>query len=55
MWCRFRKPLDPELLKRLAKEHPIMTSVEEGAIGGFASHGKQHVSPPHSLDHHLVS
>ncbi len=39
--CRFCKPLDSELLKRLAKEHPIMISVEEGAIGGFASHGEQ--------------
>ena len=44
--CRFCKPLDSELLKRLAKEHPIMISVEEGAIGGFASHGQQLASPP---------
>lgn len=43
--CRFCKPLDSELLKRLAKEHPIMISVEEGAIGGFASHGAQPTTP----------
>ncbi|KAK9828329.1 hypothetical protein WJX74_009102 [Apatococcus lobatus] len=35
---RFCKPLDTQLLTLLAKEHEVMVSVEEGAIGGFASH-----------------
>ena len=39
--ARFCKPLDAELLRRLAKEHPAMISVEEGAIGGFAAHVMQ--------------
>jgi 1-deoxy-D-xylulose-5-phosphate synthase len=36
--ARFCKPLDEELILRLAREHEIMVTVEEGAVGGFASH-----------------
>eukprot|EP00798_Chlamydomonas_sp_ICE-L_P010645 gene10645-12324_t len=36
--ARFCKPLDTELVRRCAKEHPVMISIEEGAIGGFAAH-----------------
>jgi len=36
--ARFCKPLDTGLLRRLAKEHPAMITVEEGSIGGFGSH-----------------
>ncbi|XP_065850188.1 probable 1-deoxy-D-xylulose-5-phosphate synthase 2, chloroplastic [Euphorbia lathyris] len=36
--ARFCKPLDGELIKRLAQEHEILITVEEGAIGGFGSH-----------------
>ena len=36
---RFCKPLDTELITRLAREHPILITVEEGSIGGFGSHG----------------
>ncbi len=35
--ARFAKPLDEELVLRLAKEHPILITVEEGSIGGFSS------------------
>lgn len=35
---RFCKPLDTELIRRLAKEHEILITVEEGSIGGFGSH-----------------
>lgn len=37
--CRFCKPLDGALVRRLAREHPVLITIEEGAIGGFASHG----------------
>lgn len=37
--CRFCKPLDTDLITRMTKEHPIVITVEEGAIGGFGSHG----------------
>ncbi len=36
--ARFVKPLDHELLTRLAAEHECLITVEEGAIGGFGSH-----------------
>jgi 1-deoxy-D-xylulose-5-phosphate synthase len=36
--ARFAKPLDEELIARLAREHEVLVIVEEGAIGGFASH-----------------
>ena len=36
--ARFAKPLDVELIKRLAKEHEVLITVEEGSIGGFGSH-----------------
>ncbi|WP_235897651.1 1-deoxy-D-xylulose-5-phosphate synthase [Neoaquamicrobium microcysteis] len=36
--ARFAKPLDADLVRRLAREHEILVTVEEGAIGGFATH-----------------
>src|SRR4029077_4468206 len=36
--ARFTKPLDTELLLRLAREHEVLITVEEGAVGGFAAH-----------------
>ena len=36
--ARFAKPLDEELVRRLAREHEVLITVEEGAVGGFASH-----------------
>ncbi|MEK9966919.1 MAG: 1-deoxy-D-xylulose-5-phosphate synthase [Rhodospirillaceae bacterium] len=35
--ARFAKPLDVELVHRLAREHEVLVTVEEGAIGGFAT------------------
>ena len=39
--ARFAKPLDRELILRLAREHEALICVEEGAIGGFGSHVAQ--------------
>ena len=36
--ARFCKPLDTKLIKQLALEHETLITVEEGSIGGFASH-----------------
>lgn len=36
--ARFAKPLDTDLIARLAREHPLLITIEEGAIGGFGSH-----------------
>ena len=35
--ARFVKPLDRELITRLASEHDILVTVEEGSIGGFST------------------
>ncbi|MBN42983.1 MAG: 1-deoxy-D-xylulose-5-phosphate synthase [Alphaproteobacteria bacterium] len=35
--ARFAKPLDTELIRRLAREHEVLVTAEEGAIGGFAT------------------
>ena len=36
--ARFAKPLDQDLIRRLVAEHEVLITIEEGAIGGFASH-----------------
>jgi 1-deoxy-D-xylulose-5-phosphate synthase len=36
--ARFMKPLDRDLLHKLAQEHSSIVTVEEGSIGGFGSH-----------------
>ncbi len=35
--ARFAKPLDHDLVRRLASEHEVLITIEEGAIGGFAT------------------
>ncbi|MEQ8193885.1 MAG: transketolase C-terminal domain-containing protein, partial [Rhodospirillales bacterium] len=35
--ARFAKPLDKDLVKRLAKNHEVLITVEEGSIGGFST------------------
>ncbi len=35
--ARFAKPLDIDLITRLAREHEVLITVEEGSIGGFGS------------------
>ena len=39
--ARFAKPLDTELILRLARQHELLVTVEEGAIGGFGAHVMQ--------------
>ncbi len=36
--ARFMKPLDRDLVRRLALGHRVLITVEEGAVGGFGSH-----------------
>jgi len=35
--ARFAKPLDEDLILRLAREHEVLITVEEGAVGGFGA------------------
>ncbi|WP_425099869.1 1-deoxy-D-xylulose-5-phosphate synthase [Tropicibacter sp. S64] len=39
--ARFAKPLDRDLILRLAAEHDALITIEEGAVGGFGSHVAQ--------------
>jgi 1-deoxy-D-xylulose-5-phosphate synthase len=36
--ARFMKPLDEDLIRQLARDHEVLITIEEGAIGGFGSH-----------------
>ena len=36
--ARFCKPLDEDLVRQLGSHHEVLLTVEEGSIGGFASH-----------------
>jgi 1-deoxy-D-xylulose-5-phosphate synthase len=36
--ARFAKPLDRELILRLARGHEMLLTIEEGSVGGFGSH-----------------
>jgi len=46
--ARFAKPLDVDLLLRLAREHECLITIEEGAIGGFSA------AVMHTLSEHGV-
>jgi 1-deoxy-D-xylulose-5-phosphate synthase len=39
--ARFAKPLDTDLVLRLAREHEVMITIEEGSIGGFGAYVMQ--------------
>ena len=51
--ARFAKPLDHDLVRRLAKNHEVLITVEEGAIGGFGSHVLQFLATEGLLDRGL--
>ncbi|MGD9806618.1 MAG: 1-deoxy-D-xylulose-5-phosphate synthase [Hyphomicrobiaceae bacterium] len=51
--ARFMKPLDTALIDRLAREHEVLVTVEEGSIGGFGSHVLQHLASSGALDRGL--
>ncbi|MDQ8698197.1 1-deoxy-D-xylulose-5-phosphate synthase [Hyphomicrobium sp. LHD-15] len=48
--ARFMKPLDKDLIARLAKEHEVLVTIEEGSVGGFGSHVLQHLAETGLLD-----
>lgn len=51
--ARFAKPLDEELILRLAREHEVLVTVEEGSVGGFGSHVLQLLAREGVLDRGL--
>ncbi len=48
--ARFLKPLDTDLVLRLAREHEVLITIEEGAVGGFGSHVLQALADHGALD-----
>jgi len=48
--ARFAKPLDADLILRLAREHEALITVEEGAIGGFGAFVLQLLAEKGALD-----
>lgn len=48
--ARFAKPLDHDLLFRLAAEHEVLITIEEGSIGGFGSFVMQALAEEGMLD-----
>jgi 1-deoxy-D-xylulose-5-phosphate synthase len=48
--ARFMKPLDEDMILRLAREHELLVTVEEGSVGGFASHVLQFLALSGALD-----
>lgn len=51
--ARFAKPLDYDLIRRLAREHEVLVTIEEGAAGGFAAHVLQFLATDGLLDRGL--
>jgi 1-deoxy-D-xylulose-5-phosphate synthase len=48
--ARFAKPLDVDLVLRLARDHEVLVTIEEGAIGGFGSYVLQTLAEHGALD-----
>ena len=48
--ARFAKPLDHDLIRRLAQGHEVLITIEEGSVGGFGSHVLQFLASTGLLD-----
>ncbi|MGZ3411823.1 MAG: 1-deoxy-D-xylulose-5-phosphate synthase [Xanthobacteraceae bacterium] len=51
--ARFAKPLDASMILSLAREHEVLITVEEGAVGGFGSHVLQLLAENGALENGL--
>ncbi len=51
--ARFAKPLDEDLIARLAREHEVLVTIEEGAVGGFGAHVLEFLSNAGLMDRGL--
>jgi 1-deoxy-D-xylulose-5-phosphate synthase len=52
--ARFAKPLDRDLILKLAETHDALITIEEGAVGGFGSHVAQLLSDEGVFDRGLI-
>jgi 1-deoxy-D-xylulose-5-phosphate synthase len=48
--ARFAKPLDSDLLRRLARDHEVLITIEEGSVGGFGAFCLHDLSASGTLD-----
>jgi 1-deoxy-D-xylulose-5-phosphate synthase len=48
--ARFAKPIDEELIRKLAREHEVLVTIEEGSSGGFAAMALQFLANDGLLD-----
>ncbi|SEN08736.1 1-deoxy-D-xylulose-5-phosphate synthase [Loktanella fryxellensis] len=51
--ARFAKPLDRDMILKLAADHDALITIEEGAVGGFGSHVAQLLADEGAFDHGL--
>jgi 1-deoxy-D-xylulose-5-phosphate synthase len=51
--ARFAKPLDVDMVLRLAREHEVLITVEEAAVGGFSAQVLQVLTDHGALDNGL--
>ena len=51
--ARFAKPLDAALVERLAREHEVLITIEEGSMLGFGGIVMHHLATRGLLDHGL--
>jgi 1-deoxy-D-xylulose-5-phosphate synthase len=51
--ARFAKPIDRELVLKLAASHELMITIEEGSVGGFGSHVLSLLAESGALDNGL--
>jgi 1-deoxy-D-xylulose-5-phosphate synthase len=51
--ARFAKPLDRDLILRLARGHELLLTIEEGSVGGFGSHVLEMLAREGMLDRGL--
>ena len=51
--ARFAKPLDKDLIARLARNHELLITIEEGSVGGFGGHVLQYLAESGLFDRGL--
>jgi 1-deoxy-D-xylulose-5-phosphate synthase len=51
--ARFAKPLDTDLVLRLAREHEVLITIEEGSVGGFGAYVLQALADNAALENGL--
>ncbi|HEX7790257.1 MAG TPA: 1-deoxy-D-xylulose-5-phosphate synthase [Afipia sp.] len=51
--ARFMKPLDIDMVLKLARKHDVLITIEEGSIGGFGTHVLQALADHGALDGHV--